>query len=68
MLEKVKKYRIYDYFFWSEESKLRHQKKVAETRKPCSCYACGNQRRNPYAKGGEKLTLQERRMNEYEIE
>lgn len=58
MLEKVKSFSIYKYFFWSEDSKLRHQKKVAETRKPCSCWMCGNPRR--YFK--DKKTMQEKRQ------
>jgi hypothetical protein len=31
-----------------------------DTRKPCSCYVCCNDRRNPFLKC-EKLTMQERR-------
>jgi hypothetical protein len=37
---------------------------MAENRKPCSCHMCGNPRKHHK----DKLTMQERRMNEYEIE
>ena len=30
----------------------------------CSCYACGNQRNNPWQSGDECLTMQERKANE----
>lgn len=61
MLEKVKNFSIYEWFFWTEEDKKRHQHKVAETRKPCSCHACRNPRHSDYHKGEEKLTMQERK-------
>jgi hypothetical protein len=58
MLEKVKSFSIYNYFFWTEDKKTRHQKKIAETRKPCSCWMCGNPRR--FFK--DKMTMQEKRQ------
>jgi hypothetical protein len=36
---------------------------MAETRKPCSCYACGNPRKH-----WKQKTMQEKRFDEYEIE
>lgn len=64
MLNKVKKFSLYQNYFWSEEDKIQHQKRMAENRKPCSCHMCGNPRKHHK----DKLTMQERRMNEYEIE
>lgn len=43
----------------------KHIKKVAENRKKCSCEMCCNPRHSGFAKG-ERLTMQERRMKEYE--
>ena len=57
MMEKVKSFSIYNYFFWTEDKKTRHQKKLAETRKPCSCWMCGNPRRHFKSK-----TMQEKRQ------
>lgn len=64
MLEKVKNFSIYQYFFWNEDDKLRHQRKVAETRKPCSCHMCRNPRHSGFHKGKEKKTMQERKFDE----
>jgi hypothetical protein len=63
MLDKVKKFRIYEWFFWTEDQKLRHQRKVAETRKPCSCDMCCNPRHSDLNK--DKLTMQEKRFKDY---
>lgn len=49
--------------FFSEEEYQKHLAFIAETKKPCSCHMCGNQRHNPYAKS-ERLTMQERRAQE----
>lgn len=68
MLNKVKKFSLYQNYFWNEEDKIQHQKRMAENRKPCSCEMCCNPRRSGWYKGEGKLTMQERRMNEYEIE
>lgn len=46
MLNKVKKFGLYQNYFWSEEEKEEHQRKMAETRKPCSCHMCGNPRKH----------------------
>jgi hypothetical protein len=63
MLDKVKKFGLYQNYFWSEDEKLQHQRKMAETRKPCSCYMCGNPRKH-----WKEKTMQEKRFDEYEIE
>lgn len=63
MLNKVKDFDMYQNDFWSEEEKLQHQRKMAETRKPCSCHMCGNPR-----KVFKEKTLQEKKFDEYEIE
>lgn len=67
MLEKVKHHSMYQYEWHDETWKELHQKKTAENRKPCSCSGCCNPRRNPYAKG-DKLTMQEKRIMEYDYE
>lgn len=59
MLDRVKNFRIYDYFFLDDDARKRHQQKVAETRKPCSCWMCGNPRRYFNEK-----TMQEKRFDE----
>lgn len=59
MLEKVKDFSFYKYGSWSEEEKLQHQKRMAETRKPCSCYMCGNPRKH-----WKDDTMQEKRFDE----
>jgi hypothetical protein len=38
---------------------LEHHRQLADNRKPCSCWMCGNPRR--YMKGDERQTMQERR-------
>jgi hypothetical protein len=63
MLNKVKKFSLYENYFWNEEDKLQHQRKMAETRKPCSCYMCGNPRKH-----WKDKTMQEKRFDEYEKE
>lgn len=67
MLDRVKGFSFYKYLWPNEEDKLLHQKKTAENRKPCSCSGCCNRRRNEWAKG-ERLSMQERRMLEYDKE
>ena len=57
MLNKVKTFSLYQNYFWSEENKLEHQKRMAENRKPCSCHMCGNPRHHQK----DKLTMQEKR-------
>ena len=59
MLEKVKDFSLYKYASWSEEEKLQHQKRMAENRKPCSCYMCGNPRKH-----WKDKTMQEKRFEE----
>lgn len=59
MLEKVKDFSFYKYGFWTEEEKLQHQKRMAETRKPCSCYMCGNPRKH-----WKDKTMQEKKFDE----
>lgn len=48
------------YWFWSEEDRQLHIKKMAETRHPCSCWMCGNPRHHQK----DKLTMQEKKFNE----
>lgn len=62
MLNKVKKFDLYLDHDWDEQSKEKHQKKMVETRKPCSCRGCGNPRHHEK----DKLTMQEKRIGEYE--
>lgn len=57
MVEKVKHFSFYDYFWGDETEKEQHQKRTAENRKPCSCHMCGNPRRH----SKDKLTMQEKR-------
>lgn len=59
MLEKVKDFSFYKYGLWDEEEKLQHQKKMAETRKPCSCHMCGNPRKH-----WKDETMQEKKLNQ----
>jgi hypothetical protein len=59
MLNKVKDFYIYQNGFWSEEEKLQHQRKMAETRKHCSCYMCGNPRKH-----WKDKTIQEKRFEQ----
>ncbi len=59
MLEKVKDFTFYKYGIWDEEDKLQHQRKIAETRTPCSCDMCGNPRRR-----WKDKTMQEKRFEE----
>lgn len=61
MLKKVKKHSMYQDYFWSEDEKLQHQRKVAENRKPCSCWMCGNPRRHQK----DKLTMQEKLVQDW---
>lgn len=64
MLNKVRKFDLYQDFGWDEESKTKHQRKMAETRKPCSCRGCGNPRRHEK----DKLTMQEKRFYTSDLE
>lgn len=62
MLNKVKNFSLYQNYFWSEEEKIEHQKRMAENRHPCSCHMCGNPRKH-----FKQKTLQEKRMDEYAL-
>ncbi len=64
MKQKVSKFHWIKRWFWGEESREQHIRRMAETRTPCSCHMCGNPRRHQK----DKLTMQEKRINEYEIE
>ena len=61
MIDKVKKFDWLSpkYWFWTEEERQLHIKKMAETRKPCSCYMCGNPRKH-----WKDKTMQEHRFEE----
>lgn len=64
MLNRVKNFSMYkSSYIWAEEDKLKHQRKMAETRKPCSCDVCCNPRNSGFAKG-DRLTMQEKRIME----
>lgn len=65
MLDKVKKFRWLQPEFWhgEESDRDKHIRKMAETRKPCSCDMCGNPRRT-----FKEKTIQEKRFEEYDIE
>ena len=67
MINKVSKFRWIqpDSYHGPEEQRQKHIREMAETRHPCSCDVCCNARRNPWLKG-ERLTMQERRFEEYE--
>ena len=56
MLERVKHFSLYNYFWSDETEKEQHQKRMAENRKPCSCHMCGNPRKH-----WKELTIQEKR-------
>ena len=62
MIDKVKNFVWLKSKFWngSEEKRLAHIKKMAETRKPCSCWMCGNPRKHQK----DKKTMQEKRYDE----
>lgn len=69
MMNKVKQFGLYDSFSGDEEEKIEHQRKMTETRKPCSCWMCGNPRKH----SKDKYTMQEKRAfeqtwNDYEDE
>ena len=66
MLEKVKTFSYYQYDWNDDREKELHQKKTAENRKPCSCHMCRNPRHSGWYKGEGKLTMQEKRIMEYE--
>lgn len=60
MIDRVKNFGwIRSLRLWntSEEERDRHIKQMAENRKPCSCYMCGNPRHHQK----DKLTMQEKR-------
>lgn len=57
MLNKVKKFHWIQKWFWGEESREEHIKRMAENRTPCSCHMCGNPRHHQK----DKLTMQEKR-------
>jgi hypothetical protein len=66
MVEKVKKFDWLKPKYWShpDYDRDKHIKKLAENRQSCSCHACGNPRKHHK----DKLTMQEKRFNEYDIE
>jgi hypothetical protein len=59
MLNRVKKFFWYKNWFSGEEHKEQHQKRMTETRKPCSCHMCGNPRRM-----FKEKTMQEKRFEQ----
>jgi hypothetical protein len=63
MLNRVKKFSWYKNWFSGKDHKEQHQRRMAETRKPCSCHMCGNPRKHFKDK-----TIQEKRFDECEIE
>lgn len=62
MIDKVKNFYWLqsDKYWGSEEKRQRHIRKMAETRKPCSCHMCGNPRKH-----WKDKTMQEKRFEEY---
>lgn len=62
MLDRVKNFE-WMRDFSTEESREKHIKRMAETRKPCSCWMCGNPRKHQK----DKKTMQEKRMEEYAL-
>lgn len=63
MLNKVKTFSLYQSYRWPEEEKIKHQKRMAETRKSCSCYMCGNPRKH-----WNDMTIQEKRELQHDME
>lgn len=61
MIDKVKKFWWIqaDKYWGSEERRQKHIRKMSETRKPCSCYMCGNPRKH-----WKDKTVQEHRFDE----
>jgi len=61
MIDKVKKFRFVlpEFYNGDEEKRQRHIRKMAETRKPCSCFMCGNPRKH-----WKDKTMQEKRFVE----
>ena len=68
MIDKVETFRWMspEFYHGEEEQRQKHIKKMAENRKKCSCGMCCNPRRSWYAKENERLTMQEKRIKEYE--
>ena len=69
MIEKVSKFHWLQpkHYFGPEERRQKYIREMSETRHPCSCDMCCNQRRNAWLKG-ERLTIQERKFSEYDRE
>ena len=61
MLDRVKKFNWLKAMYWQGEEPERDKRirKIAETRKPCSCHMCGNPRRMFKDK-----TIQEKRFDQ----
>jgi hypothetical protein len=59
MKQKVSKFYWIKKWFGTEESREEHIRQMAETRKPCSCYMCGNPRKH-----WKDKTMQEKRFEE----
>jgi len=61
--------RVVKDWYWSDKTteaeKVEHARKYANHGKLCSCDGCCNPRRSGYNKKREKLTIQERRFDEY---
>lgn len=67
-MDRIKDKNYSNFSHLSNEDKSIEAHIAANHGKRCSCPACGNPRRNPWAKKREQQTLQERRMSEYEEE
>ena len=52
------------FYHGGEEQRQKHIREMAETRHPCSCDICCNQRRNKWQSSEERMTMQERRVKE----
>ena len=61
MIDRVKEFWFLkaDQYWGTEEKRQKHIRKMAETRKPCSCYMCGNPRKH-----WKDKTMQEHRFEE----
>ena len=56
MKQKVSRFHWIKNWFGSKESREEHIRQMTETRKPCSCYMCGNPRKH-----WNDITIQEKR-------
>lgn len=61
MLDRVRGFHWLKQEFWhgTESERDLHLRKMAETRHPCSCYACGNPRKH-----WKDKTMQEKKFDE----